>query len=81
MESMDIYLEITSERLRQEGLKAAGKFKYTCADTEAPLTLKATVLGEEYGEVCRAILDNDPDALRTELIQLAAVAVAFLESL
>lgn len=50
------------------------------------------MLGEEYGEVCRAALDvekiaegrNDPAArakLRAELIQVAAVAVAYIEGL
>jgi len=40
------------------------------------------ILGEEFGEVCRATLGN-PDAgdLRKELIQVAAVAVAWIEAL
>ena len=39
------------------------------------------VLTEECGEVARAVLDLNDDQLRTELIQVAAVAVAWLEAL
>lgn len=40
-----------------------------------------TILGEEYGEVCQAALKGDRNELMTELIQVAAVAVAHLEAL
>lgn len=52
--------------------------------------LWATILGEEFGEVCRASLAieavglNDSalvEHLRSELIQVAAVAVAWVECL
>jgi NTP pyrophosphatase (non-canonical NTP hydrolase) len=46
----------------------------------APVT-KVAVLTEECGEVARAVLDGDPANLRTELVQVAAVALAWLESL
>lgn len=40
------------------------------------------ILGEEYGEACRAIVQhNNAMDLREELIQVAAVATAFIESL
>ena len=51
------------------------------------------ILGEEYGELCEAInetvFDNGPEArakggyanMRAEAVQLAAVAVAFVEML
>lgn len=39
------------------------------------------VLGEEVGEVAKAILEDDYEGLRTELVQVAAVAVAFLEEM
>lgn len=39
------------------------------------------ILGEEVGEVCKAILETDMVGLRKELIQVAAVAVAAVESL
>jgi len=42
-----------------------------------------TILGEEYGEACRAALEagNIRYRYRDELIQLAAVAVAAVESI
>ena len=40
-----------------------------------------TILGEEFGEVGKAILDGDKGNLRDELVQVAAVAVAFIEML
>jgi NTP pyrophosphatase (non-canonical NTP hydrolase) len=39
------------------------------------------VLAEECGEVARAVLDKDDDALRTELAQVAAICLAWLEAL
>jgi hypothetical protein len=41
----------------------------------------AAVLGEEFGEVCKAWLERDTAALRVELIQTAAVAIAWIEEL
>jgi NTP pyrophosphatase (non-canonical NTP hydrolase) len=41
----------------------------------------AVILGEEYGEVCLAINEGLSGELRDELIQVAAVAVAWLEAL
>jgi len=80
--------EIYKERLRQEELKAAGRFSFTCADDGLSLGEKLAVLGEEFGEVARAVLEamekvNDVHGvnLRKELIQVAAVAMAWAESL
>jgi len=45
------------------------------------------ILGEEFGEVCRAVIESynmEEEKLtqvKAELIQVAAVAVAFIESL
>lgn len=39
------------------------------------------VLTEEVGESCRAWLERDVSALREELVQVAAVAVAWIEEL
>lgn len=41
----------------------------------------AAVLGEEFGEVCKAWLERDTTELCAELVQVAAVAVAWLEEL
>jgi hypothetical protein len=77
---MEALISVLAERHRQERLKAAGKFSHTCADNELSDDACCRVLGEEFGEVCRALNDGeDPSALRAELIQVAAVAVAWVE--
>lgn len=38
-----------------------------------------TILGEEYGEVARAVREGDSDNYAEELVQVAAVALAALE--
>lgn len=40
-----------------------------------------TILGEEFGESCKAWLEGDSENLRAELVQVAAVAVAAIRSL
>jgi NTP pyrophosphatase (non-canonical NTP hydrolase) len=83
----DIYRAIDDERERQEGFVVVGKFKWTCADAETPDSKKLMVLLEEAGEVARAIreaehgLRREHHDLKTELIQVAAVCVAWLEAL
>lgn len=74
---------IDKERIRQQ-VKWGGHHDWGMGDCSSPQvapTVKAAVLSEECGEVARAVLDRDDDALRVELIQVAAVAVAWLESL
>ena len=39
------------------------------------------ILGEEYGEACKAIIENNNCDYRKELVEIAAVAVAAIESL
>ena len=80
--------DVLLERIRQEKLKAEGRFAYTCADQEMHPCEKLAVLSEEVGEVARALLElmrlaNDTHGmdLRAELIQVAAVAVAWVESI
>ena len=69
------------ERARQEQLKQSGKFAATCADDTLSAGQKLAILVEEVGEVARAICDRDPEHMREELIQVAAVAVAWVEAL
>ena len=52
-----------------------------CSSDDVYVTVKLAVLTEECGEVARAVLDRKPADLRTELTQVAAVAVAWLEGL
>lgn len=89
--------DVTRERQRQEEIgeakRAVGIDWRSCADPAMPGgdAMRATVLGEEYGEVCRAVLERgytdgqadgigDPE-LRAELVQVAAVAVAWVEAI
>jgi len=78
---------VALERARQERLKADGKFPATCADAWMTPSEKLAVLVEEVGEVARHLCDaHQPNnlntqGLRDELTQVAAVAVAWLESL
>lgn len=83
--------DIRKERIRQEKLKAAGKFKYTAADVECPDLDRLAALMEEIGESATASMEErstatprdvlKPGNLRKELIQVAAVACAWVESI
>ena len=41
----------------------------------------ALILGEEFGEACQAALQDGPDDLEGELIQVAAVAMQWIANL
>jgi NTP pyrophosphatase (non-canonical NTP hydrolase) len=73
---LEILCEISAERDRQDvkwggvpGLERWDDHTY------------AAVLGEEFGECCKAWLERDAAALREELVQTAAVAIAWVEEL
>ena len=70
-----IFDEINAERDRQERI-LNGR---TCANPDVGDFERVAVLTEEVGEVARAILDCDLAQTRLELVQVAAVAVAWLE--
>lgn len=74
---------VSAERDRQQALWAGAHAwgHGDCSGDGVALAVKVAVLGEEFGEVARAVLERDTAALRTELVQVAAVAVAMLESL
>jgi hypothetical protein len=106
-----VLVDVQLERLRQEKLKADGKFKWTCADNHwthngaariISLDRKLSVLSEEFGEVSNEVVEygitedkyaeeglNFPphrvayyfNRIRKELIQVAAVAVAWCEAI
>lgn len=81
-----VFDAVRKERVRQEQLRREGRFAFTCADRfiEGKPVLpaaKLVVLVEEVGEVARAICDGDDANLREELVQVAAVCVAWLEAL
>lgn len=92
MSTIQILALVAAERKRQDRLVADGELKWNCATHGLnPLEL-FLVVAEEYGEVAQALHNqlhnhgvNRADArktdLRTELIHLAAVAVAWAESI
>lgn len=75
-----VWPEIRAERWRQECKIRTGKIPWDCADPDVSDDAKLAVLAEEFGEVARALLESGGN-LRDELIQTAAVAVAWAESL
>lgn len=89
----DILSLVNKERYRQYDLIQQGKFEWACNAVDMPCRYnepnpftKLAVLAEEFGEVsqivCRHI--NGPlevAELKKELIQVAAVCVAWAESL
>jgi hypothetical protein len=74
----ELVYQIMLERDRQDTLKAEGRFTHTCADL-LPNEKRLAVLAEEFGEVARAVCNRDANNLREELVQVAAVALAWLE--
>lgn len=84
---------VVAERDRQQALKFTGKFVYTCADAAMSDADALAVLVEEVGEVAKEINETIGrflgaaqygeyrERLRAELVQVAAVAVAWVEKL
>ncbi len=88
-ETNAVLKEVRAERYRQDALKRQGKFPFTCADGELSDIEKLAILMEEVGEAATACMHlrgygtstDKPQNLRKELIQVAAVCVAWLEFL
>lgn len=76
-----IFRDILTERERQREKWSEHHSwgRGDCSSSDVPEIVKAAVLSEECGEVSRAVLERDREELRRELIQVAAVAVAWLE--
>jgi hypothetical protein len=73
------YLEIAAERVRQHEVRNGQPGDV--ADPNTSNHFRLAVLTEEVGEVARAIIDDEGDErLAEELVQVAAVAVAWLQS-
>lgn len=78
-----VWGDVLAERARQTE-KWSRLHRHGFGDCSSEMVspwVKAAVLGEEIGEVNRALLEGDDDALCRELVQVAAVAVAWLEAL
>lgn len=73
MTRLSILNSIVDERIRQDE-KWGDQSRH-------PPTFWYAILGEEVGEVANAILHEDTRAVAKELIQVAAVAVAWLETM
>jgi NTP pyrophosphatase (non-canonical NTP hydrolase) len=86
MTQKEIFLLISAERERQDQIHPFTNYKST--DDEEVNVMKnfflqlelLSVLGEEFGEVCRCIQSGDGD-LKEELVQVASVCVRWLEAL
>jgi NTP pyrophosphatase (non-canonical NTP hydrolase) len=86
-----IYEEIADERNRQEQLRREGKFSHTAAspdDARFSDGWRLAALMEEVGEAAEAALERagfigKPKGtdLRKELVQVAAICVAWIEAL
>lgn len=77
---------VATERGRQELLKSQGKFDFSCADPDITHAECLSVLCEEVGEAGHEVNEGigpgreiDKPQLLKELIQAAAVAVAWAE--
>lgn len=84
MKRLAIFDAIDAERERQSEMwdRDHGWGFGDCSSDDVEPIVKVAVLAEECGEVARAVIDMDPKAsLRRELVQVAAVATAWLESL
>lgn len=91
MNREEIFQAITQERERQERLLVERNWKWSMATIGVDDTLKLMPLMEEVGEVAHAIRvkegfavagnNHNNHGLQAELIQVAACAVAWLESL
>ena len=87
-----VLVDVHAERERQEEIgqrkRAEGIDWRSCADPAMAGGdfARFTVLGEEFGEVANAVLETAYGAasavdLRAELVQVAAVAVAWVEAI
>ena len=86
--SADVFTRISAERGRQSLLLRQGKLLFNCSSIVVDPRRKLRVIVEELGEVAEALFRleaSDSKASRehliTELVQVAAVAVAWLEAL
>ena len=78
-----IHEEVTTERLRQVAKWGAERDQILArgGDMGRYTHHKLAVLMEEVGESAKEVLERNPTKLRTELIQCAAVAIAFVAGL
>ena len=83
--------DVMTERRRQEKLRLNGVHPWTCATVGVPDPLRLLILAEEFGEIAHLVGDDLPPSklsreeyvkkLREELVQVAAVATAWVEAI
>ncbi len=76
---MNVVDLVVAERQRQEDLYANGDLTWIASRPDCPNDLRLAALVEEIGEVARAY--HDHKTIERELVQVAAVAIAWLEGL
>lgn len=75
-----VLADVRNERIRQYNKLKEGML-WDCADPECPPYERVVILGEEFGEVCNAVLESErPYKFYEECLHVAAVAVAMAES-
>jgi hypothetical protein len=81
MTRSEVFAAISLERDRQAAIwnRPHRWGNGDCSSADVGAIVKTACLTEECGEVARAVLERDGDQLATELIQVAAIAVAWLE--
>jgi len=70
----------TNNYLKRIGTECAAQIKKFGEQGHHPLYWYA-ILGEEVGEVGKALVENDLEAYEQELIQVAATCVSMIQSL
>ena len=84
-----VLVDVHAERRRQDRLRDAGRFQHTLADAGLTPAEKLACISEEAGEVARCVLaieghvheDLGHADLRKELVQVAALAAAWIEAI
>jgi len=76
---MTVIEMVEAERRRQEDLWVNGRLEWIASVRDCPNELRLAALVEEVGEVAKAF--HDGEDVRTELVHVAAVAVAWLEGI
>jgi hypothetical protein len=89
----EVMQQVLLERHNQDEMRDKGRFRYTCADDGLSDGDRLAILTEELGEVARAMQGQEhrrlslhepvtsPSELRRELVQVAAIAIAWAERL
>lgn len=74
MSRLKIMAFINKERIRQDEI-----WNRQAGDWPVPDGERLAILGEEFGEVCRALCEKDSVQLERELVHLCAIGVCWLE--